>query len=141
MLPSRQGRVVTMLSMTRYRLGSLIALVAAVLTIAFPAIAHAWSSAYVGTQAFSPGGIGLSAFNSGMNYNFMSWNSEYYGGSNLRGQVTLCDSSYQCYSYSYTNSGTVSDTRSISYGRAKCNSWQDNFYDMLVYQCYADNEH
>lgn len=107
------------------------------LALAVPASALAWTQTYASYVQFSPDGIALSDFNSGLNYNHFSWSNP-YGGDNI-GQTTLCDASYQCYSYSESSSGSLSDYRSISYGRAKCHSKASNFYPMLVYECYTSN--
>jgi hypothetical protein len=65
-----------------------VALIA--LALAFPAGALAWSQTYAASTWFSPGGIALSDFNSGVVYDEISWAYAEYMRS------TFCDTSYQC---------------------------------------------
>jgi hypothetical protein len=110
-----------------------ILVIALLMGLALPATALSWSSYYVQSQSFGPGGIGLSAFNSGLNYNEVSW-----VGGTMR--LTLCDASYQCYDYSpwhdFNSDGEYhADIRTISYGRGKCNSYSGSY----VNHCYISN--
>lgn len=89
---------------------------------------------YVQNTSFNPGGIGLSSFDYGVDYNVVTFTSN---GLDYM-QLTLCDSSYQCYGYS-SGTSSFADYRSISYGRAKCNAWVNNFYALWIDYCYASN--
>jgi len=116
-----------------------VAVVVAAVAAAVPAVALAWSTYYVEHQDFGPGGIGLSAFNSGINYNRMIF-SKYAGDPYQEvGQTTLCDSSYSCYGYVSDDDGAVYDYRSISYGRAKCHAAVLNPNHIYVNHCYTQN--
>lgn len=110
---------------------------AVALFLVFPAIAYAWEQPYVSGQAMQPGGFQYSAWNSGINFNKITWNNQ-YGGTNTA-QLTLCDGGGSCYPYSGSDDMNHTDLRSISYGRAKCQSKNDNFYYIYVYECYARN--
>ena len=57
----------------------------------------------------------------------------------LRMQLSLCNTSGQCYAYVGNETGYVQDLRSISYGKAKCQAANDNFTDTYVYWCYTHN--
>lgn len=73
---------------------------AAIVALATPAAAYAWSQTYVSNTYFNADGIGLSAFNGSLNYNEMYWQPPYDPGGQAGphyGQVTLCDSGYHCY--------------------------------------------
>ena len=122
----------------RTRRRAALFIVLAMVALAMPVAAFAWSQTYASYVVFKPDGIALSSFNSGLNFNHFSWSDQYGGGPNT-GQTTLCDASYSCYPYSESTSGNLTDTRSISYGRAKCHSKASNFYPMLVYECYTHN--
>lgn len=122
-------------SRTRRRAAVGAAIVVASLLAIFPATALAWSSYYVQNTSFNPGGIGLSDFNSNLNYHVVTFTSNGYG--DLM-QLTLCDASYSCYSYMYSDS-SFRDTRSISYGRAKCNAWDYNYASLYINYCYISN--
>jgi len=114
------------------RWGLVVVMLAAALVL--PAAAFAfWSQTYVSNTTFHPDGIGLSAFNQSLYFNQMTWTNN-----GDTGEITLCDSSYTCYPYKWDNGGTVADTRTISYGRAKCHSWSGNAYDMYVQSCYTE---
>ena len=114
----------------------------ALVMLAIPAAAYAWSQTYVSNTYFNPDGIGLSAFNGSLNYNEMYWQPPYDPGGQAGphyGQVTLCDSGYHCYTYKESSSGFVSDTRTISYGRGKCHAKNSNIYAIYVYDCFVHN--
>lgn len=115
-----------------YRRLVVLAAVAVALALPTAALAWFWDQTYAGNTTFAPGGIALSAFQQSLRYNIMQWNNN-----GMFGQITLCDSSYNCYPYTYTNNGTVNDYRTISYGRAKCNSWSGNTLDIYVQSCYV----
>jgi hypothetical protein len=53
-------------------------------------------------------------------------------------QLTLCNSSYECYPY-HSSHESFDDIRSISYGRAKCTAWQYNTEWIYVYYCEVRN--
>lgn len=117
----------------RFRWPFVLALAVA---LALPAAALAWAQNYKLYSNMGPDGIALSDFNSGINWNETSFNPNYVTD---RMQLTLCDSSYSCYAYSESNSGYLSDSRSISYGRAKCHAHRDNIYLIYVNWCYTRN--
>jgi hypothetical protein len=95
-----------------------------------------WSVYYVQNKTFHPNDAGFSGFNSHVNYNELLWDPF---EPSLIMQLTLCNSSNSCYPYTYSYSGFLQDTRSISYGRAKCHSKATNYIDAFVYHCYASN--
>ena len=113
-----------------------LAVAAIVVALVVPATAYAWATNYVLYTYFNPGGIGLSGYNSGINWNESEFQNSFAGD---RMQLTLCDTSYNCYPYTYDSDGFVSDSRSISYGRAKCNSYQNNAGQIYVHWCYTRN--
>lgn len=118
--------------MTRWCRRLVVVLLAAV-ALGLPATAFAfWDQTYASNTTFNPGGIALSASNANFFYSIMQWNNN-----GMTGQVTLCDSSYNCYPYTYTATGTVTDYRTISYGRAKCNAWSGNTLSIYVQDCYT----
>lgn len=120
----------------------LVLTVVVALAFIVPAIAFAWSQTYASSTYFYPDGIALSSFNQGLNYNHMHWEPPYDPGGQAGphyGQVTFCDSSYQCYGYRQTANGFVDDYRSISYGRGKCHAKASNIYAIYVYSCFTYN--
>jgi hypothetical protein len=120
----------------RARIGLLAGLVAAVaaLILALPVAAGSWSSYYGPADYYAPGRIELSGLNESIGYNLVT-----FPGNGLDYmQLTLCDQSYQCYPYTFSQN-SFSDSRTISYGRAKCNAWQYNSYSLYVNYCYANN--
>lgn len=127
-----------MLDRLRLPRGARYAVPAAALVLLFPALAGGgtWAQQYVSNQIFNPDGIGLSAFNS-VHENILNW----YGqqGPAVVMQATLCDASYSCYPYVGSNSGNIDDTRTISYGRAKCHEKADQIYQAFVRYCTANN--
>jgi hypothetical protein len=113
---------------------AMLAAVAAALVVTTPA--SAWDQFYAWEQPFGPGGIALSGFNYNIHYNSVSFdeNPPYYDEM----QLTLCNSSYQCYPYFYSWAD-FHDDRSISYGRAKCNAYIGNDLSLWVHHCYTHN--
>lgn len=105
---------------------------AALIALLIPFSAYAWNQAYVQNTTFNQGGIGLSDFNSGINFNHVNWNAIY----NIFG-LSLCNASYQCYDYDYSGGGYNQDLRTISYGRAKC--YYPNPESTWVYYCETSN--
>ena len=65
------------------------AVAVAVVVLAVPALASAWSQTYVSSTYFYPDGIGLSAFNGSLNYNAMSWDPPYDPGGQAGPQYGL----------------------------------------------------
>lgn len=98
-----------------------------------------WCPTYVQNATFNPGGIGLSDFNYEVDYNVTNWTKQ--NGDNFPEEMglTLCDASYNCYSYDYSSYGHIQDPRSISYGRAKCHAYDNNMYPINVQSCWTEN--
>jgi hypothetical protein len=115
----------------RFTRGATLAIIS-LLALVFSATALAWSHYYVDHQTMVPGGFQYSDFNSGINYNETLWS----GGIM---QTTLCNSGGSCYDYSPGFNGFHQDFRSISYGRAKCQSYSGNPGNIFAYHCYASN--
>ena len=106
------------------------------LAVVFPAVARAyWSQYYVSHKYVNQGGINLSGFNNDINYNEVNWQDE-CGGCTAYG-LTLCDASYDCYAYDYDWGGFNGDSRTISYGRAKC--YYPNSGSVWVFYCWTCN--
>jgi hypothetical protein len=114
----------------------LVALVALCVALAVPAAALAWAQNYVLYSYWNPGGIAFSDANSGINWNESEFQTS-FGGDRM--QLTLCDTSSVCYPYTSDSDGFVSDERTISYGRAKCNAYQNNAGQIYVHWCYTRN--
>lgn len=112
---------------------TILAVIVAALAVA--PVGLAWTQIYVYEKWVNPGGIGLSNFNYGVKYNSVWWEPKV----NHLYQLTLCDASYQCYPYISSDSGYFQDTRSISYGRAKCTAWFVNSEALYVHNCFATN--
>jgi hypothetical protein len=114
---------------------------AAVTALLIPVAALAWDQYYAQSTTFNNDGIALSDFNNGLNYNEMNWTSDAPPYPATTGQTTLCDASYNCYSYDSASAvnGFIQDLRTISYGRAKCHSAITNTVPIWVNDCYARN--
>ena len=125
--------------MSRSRVGhrsSFLVVAAILMALIIPAVAYAWSQQYENGVVFHPDAAGFSGFNSNLKYNHVSWYGE--GGSTIM-QLSLCNSGGSCYTYTESSSGNLADSRTISYGRAKCHSKSSNFYDSHIYECYTNN--
>jgi len=105
----------------------------AVISLVLPVSALAWFQNYVQNQTIQPLGFKYSAFNSGLNTNYVEWNSPLAIYS-----LTLCNSGGSCYPYVSGNGGSFLDNRTISYGRAKC-YWPYNNQTVFVFRCTTDN--
>jgi hypothetical protein len=114
----------------------ILAVAFAFVALAVPMAAFAWAQNYVLNTYFNPGGIALSGANASLNWNESQFQTD-FGGDRM--QLTLCDTSYNCYPYTYDSDGFVSDDRTISYGRAKCNAYQFNAGQIFVHWCYTRN--
>jgi hypothetical protein len=111
-----------------------LALAVLLTTLVLPPSSHAWEQKYKENDWMHAGGIDLSAFNSGLTFNYVSF------GSNPPPymRLTLCDASYQCYAYTESET-SFADYRDISYGRAKCNAPSFNSWSLWVNYCLTHN--
>lgn len=100
----------------------------------FPAAAGAWAQYYVVTQTFQPGGVETSASNGSLNYNYTAFDGICCDFMMLN----LCPTSGSCYSY-HDCYNDCADTRSISYGYAKCTAYSGNNNALDVNSCYVRN--
>jgi hypothetical protein len=132
---NRLGREQTWSARMIFNGRHLVILMVLAIALAITPSASAWDQTYVYEKWVNPGGIGLSNFNYGVDYNAVWWEPR----ANDLYQTTLCDASYQCYPYISSDSGFLQDTRSISYGRAKCTAWFVNGEALYVHDCLATN--
>jgi hypothetical protein len=96
-----------------------------------------WSQTYEQNANWGPGSWKISAKNS-ITYNYVSFGNP-YGGLPQMG-TTLCNSAgTSCYTYRWSNTGLLTDERSISYGFAECRANVGNQYVVLVYYCATGN--
>lgn len=115
-----------------------LALLCACVALVFPASALAFAQYYSQNIYFHHGGFNYSDWNASLNYNEVLF-EPLCSLSCLRMQLSLCNTSGQCYAYVGNETGYVQDLRSISYGKAKCQAPSDNFTDTYVYWCYTHN--
>lgn len=102
-------------------------------TVAAPA--SAWYSRYVREAIFAPGTSVGSPFNS-LTFNAATWSSlggtPYVGTRYVRGDGSG-------YSFLWSNTGSIYDTRTIAYGSARCGASTANAYDVWVNFCDTGN--
>jgi hypothetical protein len=99
--------------------------------------AWAWSQTYVRNANWGPGSSQASFTNS-ITYNYVSFSNP-YGGLPQMG-TTLCNSAgTSCYTWRWSNAGSITDERNISYGYAVCKANIGNHYLVWVNYCAAGN--
>jgi hypothetical protein len=108
--------------------------VTAIIAVALPSNAFAWSQTYSYETTFGAGGFNYSSWQSSLSYNEVTFSTPPPPG-DMR--TTLCDTGGSCYAYlpAYGD-GLGQDFRQISYGKAKCNAY---LYSIYVHHCYTDN--
>ena len=99
--------------------------------------ASAWSQTYEQNANWGPGSSKASATNS-IAYDYVYFDNP-YGGLPQMG-MSLCNSAAtSCYAYRWSNTGLITDERSISYGFAVCKANTGNNYLVLVHYCATGN--
>jgi hypothetical protein len=111
------------------------AALASVVVAVLAAPASAWYSRYVSEAIFAPGSSAGSAFNS-LTFNAASWSSlggtPYVGTRYVRADGTG-------YSFLWSNTGSIYDSRTIAYGSARCGASAANSYRVFVNFCDTGN--
>jgi hypothetical protein len=122
--------------MLRRRLAPVL-VVAALTAAASPDPASAWAQTYEQNVVWGPGSSKISATNS-ITYNYVSFaNSS--GGLPQMG-TTLCNASAtSCYAWHWSNTGLITDRRTIAYGFAACKANSGNNYLVYVRYCETGN--
>jgi hypothetical protein len=115
---------------------ALMTALASVVAAASAAPASAWYSRYVREALFPPGSSVGSPYNS-LTFNAASWNRDlggtpYVGTRYVRGDGTG-------YSFLWSNTGSIYDTRTVSYGSARCGASSANSYTVFVIFCDTGN--
>jgi len=107
------------------------------LLLPFVAGAGTWAQTYFYDQYAYNGEIHGSAYNSGIDYNSVDFNSV-LGGNTM--DLSLCPTSGNCYSGHAVTGGSGHDLRTISYGQAICYSpFSNSNGAVYVYDCYTRN--
>ncbi len=98
--------------------------------------AFGWSQTYESNVTWGPASFKTSSWNS-ITYNYVSFQN-IYGGLPQMG-TTLCNTSSVCYSWRWSNTGLITDERTISYGQAVCKANVANTYQVYVRYCATGN--
>jgi hypothetical protein len=99
--------------------------------------AFGWSQIYEQNVVWGRGSSKISATNS-ITYNYVSFASS-NGGLPQMG-TTLCNASAtSCYAWHWSNTGLITDRRTISYGFAACKANSGNNYLVYVRYCETGN--
>jgi len=98
--------------------------------------ALAWSQYYEQNTSFSAGDLRTSAYNSGVDQNKVNF-SNIFGG--LPHVTRLISGGGSPYTWTWSNTGSIEDYRSISYGAAQCMANSGNGYAVYVSFCWAAN--
>jgi hypothetical protein len=114
---------------------ALMSVAAGALAAASPAAA-AWYQRYQHTSYFPPGAIGSSSYNR-ITFNAAHW-VNCCGGTPYMG-TQLTPPGGPAYSPLYSNTGSIFDSRTISYGYAICRASPGNNYDLIVDYCDTGN--
>jgi hypothetical protein len=112
-----------------------LALVASV-ALGWASPAGAWYYRYVYNAIWAPGSIAGSPFNR-ITYNATSFNN-CCGGTPYMG-TTLLRTDGTGYSYLWSNSGSIFDSRTIAYGQAICIANSANQYKVYISFCDTGN--
>lgn len=99
--------------------------------------AFAWSQYYEQNTSFSAGDLRTSAYNSGVDQNKVNF-SNIFGGLPQMG-TRLISGGGSPYTWTWSNTGSIEDYRSISYGAAQCMANSGNGYAVYVSFCWAAN--
>ena len=114
-----------------------LALIASIVGLLAPSVALAWSYPYEKNVVWGPGSSKISPTNS-ITYNYVSFSNP-SGGLPQMG-TTLCNSSAtSCYDWHWSNTGLITDRRTISYGFAACKANRGNNYVVYVSYCTTGN--
>lgn len=120
--------------MNRLRIVLLALVASAALGSASPA--GAWYQRYVQNAIFTPGSLAGSSYNS-ITFNATQF-SNAYGGTPYMG-TTLQRSDGSSYSFLWSNSGSIFDSRHMAYGHAICEAQPANQYQVYVDFCDTGN--
>lgn len=99
--------------------------------------ALAWSQYYEQNTSFSAGDLRTSAYNSGVDQNKVNF-SNIFGGLPQMG-TRLISGGGSPYTWTWSNTGSIEDYRSISYGAAQCMANSGSGYAVYVSLCWAAN--
>jgi hypothetical protein len=102
----------------------------------FVPAAFGWTQTYEQKVIWGPSSEKASATNS-ITFNYVSW-TDPHGGSPQMG-TTLCTPQAVCYAWRWSNTGLITDERSISYGFAACKANGGNQYVVYVQYCATGN--
>jgi len=98
--------------------------------------ALAWSQYYEQNTSFSAGDLRTSAYNSGVDQNKVNF-SNIFGGLPQMG-TRLISGGGSPYTWTWSNTGSIEDYRSISYGAAQCMANSGNGYAVYVsFKCFV----
>jgi hypothetical protein len=114
-----------------------VVLALAVVVLAVAAPAWAWSHLYISNATFYAGDESVSFWNSNLNSNIGSFDNRYGGSPQLGVTYERTDGSR--YSFIWSNTGFVGDSRTIAYGRGVCKANTGNGYPLFVYGCTVYN--
>jgi hypothetical protein len=121
----------------RLAIGALIGLVLAAGALGIAAVpANAYYNRYARDAIFSPGTSVGSPYNS-LTYNAASFSNTfggtpYVGTRYVRGDGTG-------YAFLWSNTGSIFDSRTVSYGQARCGASTSNQYDVWINFCDTGN--
>ncbi len=119
----------------RRSLAALAILAAALIVV--PA-ALAWSQIYVSNATWYAGSHAHSAYNSSLKGNVIRW-TDPQGGAPQMGSCYV-DAGGSCVnSFVWSNTGALTDYRTISYGAANCKANTGNGYPVYISECYTNN--
>jgi hypothetical protein len=101
-------------------------------------LALAWSDTYVSNATWYAGSHAHSGFNYHLQGNAINW-SDPQGGAPQMGSCYV-NANLSCVnSFQWSNTGTLTDYRTVSYGAANCKANTGNNYPVYIYYCYTNN--
>jgi len=110
----------------------------AVLAAAVGATALGWSQTYVQNATWSAGSKAHSGYNSNLQGNAISFTNP-WGGLPQMGSRYINSGGGGINSYVWSNTGSLVDHRTVSYGAAECKANDGNGYQVYIYYCYTNN--
>jgi hypothetical protein len=100
--------------------------------------AQAWSQQYVTNATWTHGSKAHSDYNSNLKGNAIYFTNP-WGGSPQMGSRYIDSGGNGINSYQWSNTGTLVDTRTVSYGAAECKANDGNSVQVYIYSCGTNN--